>query len=319
MLNDFVKYSRFCAVLSILCLFISSCTSYEKALWDAVENQEVGNVERLLERGADPEKLPKGKSQTLIEVAARKGDPEIVNMLLEKGVHPDSARGSETPLWLAMVNGNELAAIELVDAGANIEGPKREGFSPFYFAVMEDYLDLVTKMVAHKVDIHSEGPAGSPAHEAAENGNFEMLQLLSMNGADMNRINTDGESPIFLAFDAGKYEAAQWMMENGAVLKGANILGNTVLTNMAEKNDTVALRILCGADAAPNTRNRVGESALHRAAAMGHLESAKILVNECQAKINLRDNRGLSPAGLAFREGQTDLVDYLTSAGGRLR
>lgn len=319
MSDDFVKYSRFCVLFLLMGLFISSCNSYENALWDAVENQEVGNVERLLESGADVQRLLKDKTSTLIEIAAEKGNPEIVKMLLDKGVDPDSALNGESPLWLAMINGHELAAMALVEAGAKIDGPAREGYSPFYFAVMEDYLDLVTKMVAHKANIFAEGPAGSPAHEAAENGNLRMLQLLVVNGADLNRINTDGESPIFLAFDAGEYEAAKWMLQKGAVLRGANMLGNTILSNMTEKNDTVALRILCGFDAAPDLRNRLGETPLHRAAALGHLDAAKILVNDCKAKLNLRDNRGLSPAGLAFREGQTELVDYLTSVGGRLR
>ena len=140
-----------------------------------------------------------------------------------------------------------------------------------------------------------------------------------INGADLNRINAEGETPIFLALDAGEYETAEWLSKNGANLKQTNMLGNTVLANMTEKNDTTALQFLCGLDAAPNSRNLIGESALHRAAALGHLHAAKILVESCKANLNLQDNLGLSPAGLAFREGQTELVDFLTSIGGRLR
>lgn len=319
MRNDFSPKTRLWAILLFLVFSVNACNSYETALWEAVEKQEVGNVERLLDSGADPLVVPEGESRSIIEIAAEKGNPRIVKMLLATGIDPNLAKGGEAPLWLAMKNGFEASAIELVNAGADVNGPEMEGFTPFYFAVMQDFMELATKMLAHKADVYSAGPAGSPAHEAAENGNLGILQLLEINGADLNRINEEGETPLFLALDAKKYETAEFLLKHQANPNISNALGNTVLASMVSKNDTAAMRMLCRFNADPNTQNLKGESPLHQAAAKGFLEAAKILVQDCYAKLNLRDFLGLSPAGLAFREGQTDLVDYLTSIGGRLR
>lgn len=254
-----------------------------------------------------------------IEAAAKGGNPGIVKLLLDAGAHPDSSKGTDTPLWWAMVNGHEAAAILLVEAHARVDGPKRRGMMPFYFAVMQDYTDLVTKMVAHQVDVHAPGPQGSPLHEAAQNGNLALVQLLIADGADLNRINDLGETPVFLAVQASRWEVVEWMVQHQGRIDAANKLGQTVLHALAEKEDSIAILKACALGANPDLHDLLGETPLHVAAAQGNLVAARALIRDCHAQLNLRDHLNLSPAGLAYREGQTEMVEFLTARGGRLR
>jgi ankyrin repeat protein len=295
------------------------CRSYDAALTEAIRRQEVGNVKRLLESGAQADVVPAGETHFPLEAAALAGDPDIVKMLLDHGAAPDSFRGEQSPLWLALENDHEAAAVALVDAGASFNGPIRRKMTPFYCAVMLDFTELVSKMVAHGADLYALGPQGSPLHEAAENGNLTLVQLLVANGADINRINDLGETPIFLAAERHHWQLVIWMAHRGAEPAATNKLGNTVLHEFAEQDDSASIRQLCAIGIDPNVQNLIGQTPLHAAAAKGNVAAVTVLIDRCAADLNLVDIHGLSPAGLAYREGETDVVELLTARGGRLR
>ncbi len=312
-------YTRLCLLLLGGLLVLSSCRSHNAALLDAVERQEVGNVKRLLDGGAKADVLPEGGTMFPIEAAAKGGNPAIVRLLLEAGALPDAAIGDKSPLWWAMLNGHQEAAVLLLDANAKFDGPAIDGISPFYFAVMQDYTELVTKMIARDADVYATGPQGTPLHEAAENGNLPLVRLLVATGAEPNRINDLGESPIFLAVASAHWEVVEWMAAHGANINATNNLGQTVLHQCAAKSDSMAIIKLCVLKADPEIQNFVGECPLHVAAAKGNLPAARALIEDCHADLNPRDHHDLSPAGLAYREGQSAMVEFLTERGGRLR
>lgn len=305
--------------LLITILVGAACRSHDAALMDAIRNQEVGTVERLLSGGADAERVPSGDTMFPLEIAASAGDPQIVEMLLDHGASPDSARGGVAPIWLALEHDHQAAAVALVAAGAKFDTPMRKGMTPFYCAVMLDFTDLVTKMVAHDADLYAPGPQGSPLHEAAENGNLPLLALLVANGAEINRINDLGETPIFLAAQRQKWEAVKWIVAHGGNINAANRLGNTILHELALNDEQEGMSIVCELKGNPDLQNMIGETPLHIAAAKGNAIAAVTLIELCAADLNLRDAHGLSPAGAAYREGESDMVDLLTARGGRLR
>lgn len=305
----------FCMLLTVL----SGCRSYDAALMDAIRKQEVGNVQRLLDGGAKADELTPGEHMLPLEAAAIGGNPEIVQMLIKHGAYPDSALGDDSPLWLALKNDHETAAAALVEAGARYDGPVRDGMKPFYCAAMLDYTQLVAKMAARGVDYYASGPQGTALHEAAENGNLSLVQMLATNKIDINYPNDLGETPIFLAAQQGKWEVVQWIAANGGKIDAVNHLGNTILHELAAKDDSLGIRTMCDLQINPDLQNVVGETPLHLAAAKGNAGAAIALIEICHADLNLRDLHLLSPAGLAYREGETDMVELLTARGGRLR
>jgi ankyrin repeat protein len=316
-----LKMTRWIAAVAALLWMTTmcGCRSYDTALLAAVRAQEVGNVQRLLDGGAVADQVPAGETMFPLEAAAIGGNADIVRMLLQHGAHPDSARGGESPLWLALQHDHAEAAVLLVDAGARFDGPMRRGMMPFYCAVMLDHGDLVTKMVAHGADLSAPGPQGSPLHEAADNGNLALVKLLVANGADINRINDLGETPIFLAAQRRNWELVAWIAAHGGQTDATNNLGNTPLHEFAAADDSAAIRQYCALATDPDVHNKIGETPLHVAAAKGNLAAALALLDACFADINPRDGHGLSPAGLAYREGESDMVELLTQRGGRLR
>ena len=112
-------------------------------------------------------------------------------------------------------------------------------------------------------------------HWAAESGDTRLLWLLLVAGADPNRINKAGQTPLFVATEI------QLLLAAGADPNWSDNCGNTPL-HLAVDRDDVRVELLyqlldAGAD--PNSIDTGGWSALHFAAECGHVEGLQMLLD----------------------------------------
>lgn len=121
---------------------------------------------------------------------------------------------------------------------------------------------------------------GSGLTIGAWEGNLELMRLFLSRGADLNRVNGNGESPLALAAWRGNKAIVQWLLERGARLN-------------------------------PGGRQW---TALHYAVFAGHAEVADYLIEQ-GADINARSTNGSSPLMLAIYEGREDFARKLIEKG----
>lgn len=121
---------------------------------------------------------------------------------------------------------------------------------------------------------------GAGLHIAAWTGNIEMMKVFVEAGADVNKVNFNGEQPLALAAWKGNDKAVDWLLEHGAKL------------------------------------NRKDKSwgALHYATFNGYSDLANRLI-KMGADINARTPNGATPLILAAREGKVDIAKSLLEAG----
>lgn len=65
-----------------------------------------------------------------------------------------------------------------------------------------------------------------------------------------------------------------------------------------------------------NAKDKTGQTPLHEAAYLGHLEVVKILVTD-GADVNVRDENGKTPLGCAVEGQNKEVADYLRKHGAR--
>jgi tetratricopeptide (TPR) repeat protein len=113
-------------------------------------------------------------------------------------------------------------------------------------------------------------------------GNIPMMELFVSRGADINKVNSDGEQALLHAAWKGKLDAVRWLVERGARL------------------------------------NRQGKqwAALHYAAFGGHADVVAYLL-ERGADINALSTNGSTPLMMAAREGKESIAKTLLTAGAR--
>ena len=122
----------------------------------------------------------------------------IARLLIERGarINVNSAGQNRTPLDLAAREG-DLEMVELlVDNGANVNN-----YKPLQLASEKGYLEIVTYLVEHGANLNEPdiviGVDGlSPLHEAVRGGHFDVVEYLVEQGADINATHEHYGRPI---------------------------------------------------------------------------------------------------------------------------
>ncbi|QKK06096.1 MAG: ankyrin repeat domain-containing protein [Pseudomonadota bacterium] len=279
----------------------------ETLLHSAVVKGDAVAVKFLLGKGADVAKKRRGddgrgpyRAQTQgyeqfisseaggtpLFYAALAGRKEIAEMLLAKGAKPDAQSTSgATPLHAAAQR-NDVEMLKILCEGKSkprIDGTDGTGNTALHYAVAGDRKKAAEYLLQQGASTKPENNIhNSVLHVAARNGNKDMTELLLSHGADTKAVNGKGQSVLDLAIP-------QYSAHAGASLQGFY--------------DAAVALIKSGADIDSQCRDK-GLTALHKAAAGGHLPIVRALLD-----------KGADP-DICSDDGETALLKAVRAARG---
>ena len=194
-------------------------------------------VNALLRKGARAKVVNRYGASPLAE-AVRVGNADLAGMLLEAGADANVANeDGQTPLMLAARTGNVAVAELLVRQGANVNA--REQYrdqTAVMWAAAQGHADMVAFLVSKGADLTVRAqatdwpsqisneprvqyrPAGglTPLLYAARAGCLGCVKAMVEAGADKDRPNPDGMTPMIMALDNGSPQVAHYLLERGA-------------------------------------------------------------------------------------------------------
>ena len=195
----------------------------------------------------------------------------------------------------------------------------RDRFSlQMYFAVRDGNFNLVEQLVRkHPRLVNSQtGRARStPLHLAAEAGNEEIAQLLLDRGAEVDRKDRFGRTPLYSAAQFGMEEhcrVAELLIRRWADVRARTQFGRTPLHAAAGQGSEKMALLLLAHGALVDDRNDWGETPLHKAAANGHVAVVALLLRK-GADVDAKDRMGRRPLQLAKRH--PEVVELLEKKG----
>ena len=128
-------------------------------------------------------------------------------------------------------------------------------------AIMNDRRETVEFLLTHGADPNKKNTVGStPLHLAVSLNNINIVQLLLTRGADPNKKSTVGFTPLHLAVNRNNKEIVQRLLDHGADPNIQNNYGATPL-HLAAIHNTINMdivQLLLDHDANLNIRNNHG-------------------------------------------------------------
>ena len=156
---------------------------------DAAMQADVAAVRALIVAGEDVN-AAQGDGMTALHWAARRGETDMVRMLIAAGanVRATTRLGNYTPLLVASETGHAAAIELLVAAGADIKGTTAGGVTPLMLASASGQVDAVKALLARGADVNAAEPTrGETALMfAAANRRVDVVRALIAAKADVN-------------------------------------------------------------------------------------------------------------------------------------
>lgn len=157
--------------------------------------EEKMNIAKLLiKNGAMINVQSVGQHHTPLDLAAREGDLEMVELLVNNGANVNNHK----PLHLASEKGYLEIVTYLVEHGANLNEPDIEINEPDIETFVEEGRNSLQEYRVDREFLNEPGIeiGPSPLHEAVRGGHFDVVEYLVEQGADINATHVHYRKPI---------------------------------------------------------------------------------------------------------------------------
>ena len=147
------------------------------------------------------------------------GHLDKMKLLIQKGANVNVEESGETPLLKAIKTNQPQAVLLLLEAGANVNQPAKNGNNPLQTAVDYGQVEIVQLFLKQPdIQINQTDSGGNTVlMEAAKAGQLEMVQALVAAGAEVGIKNQRG----LTALDMAKAKRHKDVMEFLTLSKGA--------------------------------------------------------------------------------------------------
>lgn len=194
-------------------------------LTEAVKLGDVELVRMLLDAGADPDS-PNQDNQTALMLAASIGSLEIATLLIERGADVNAIetfRNQNALMWAAGQNHPEIVDLLLANGATDLD--RRAAFD-----------DWPRQMTSEpRAQFRQTGGLTALLY-ATRSGCLRCVVSLVEAGADLDRPNPDGTTPLINAIDSKHFDIAMYLIDQGAKVDVWDMYGRTPIYMAIDMN-----------------------------------------------------------------------------------
>lgn len=224
----------------------NSCRNGDAPLHVAVSSGSIQCLQILVDNKADNSVL-NADGLTPLALAIFLNFPDKINVLYTAFpvVNYFIGKNRNTPLHLAVLKADLLAAEKLLKLGARIDSLNGEGLTPLCKAIQTSDKNMIKLLVKNGANVNYKiGSGDTPLHFAISNGTISGVVVLIELGAGLNLVDRKGYTPLCKAIEMNLTN-----MINALLVKGANVSANCngaspILLTISNSSLTVMKRLI---------------------------------------------------------------------------
>ena len=286
-------------------------TGTEKnAIHIAVKRQDADSLKMLLEFGADPDFLDRGERTAISYACFLRED--IMQLLLEFGANPNLC----APKWMAMawaIDANKLEQVQLLlRYGADPNGMSKNGETCLYYGAQRPCAPILHELLDWGADVNKKNSSGdTPLIGASRSRQEENIKLLLAHGA-LPDLSGATWAALPWIIDSGNGELVRYFLEQGGNPNGFSENGeNHMVYAGSHAADCMHVLIEHGGDV--NAKSKAGNTPLVAACSSRKFDVAKMLV-AAGADPNL-SSQNWAPLPWVIDSGDEELVRFMLQHG----
>jgi len=296
----------------------------------ASQKDHIELVLLFLQNGAEINALNNNDNNPL-HLAIQNGSLRIVELLLENGVDTTTVnKDSKTALDLAIASGNQevVAILKNSKESAAEKASKQEILESKDVFLTKTPTPLQKHITPPQINI--ERPVGQmirqksafelfkrgiDLHQAAKIGYLDAIDIISKVGVDVNALNFQGHTPLYLAIFCNQYHSAQKLLQNGAKVEapyphGFNLLHLAIHLDKSKH----FIKLLSDYAVDIEAKDTMGNTAGHLAALKGRGEVLSVILDK-RANINAKNKLGDTWLHVAVIYGHKNVINLLLDQG----
>jgi ankyrin repeat protein len=182
-------------------------------------------------------------------------------------------------------------------------------------AAFDGNIELVKSLVSSGADVNTQNNWGwTPLYTAAAIGHRDIVSFLIVKGANVDTPSELGMTPLHFAVSNDRTDIAKLLIEKGADCSVRDKTGMTPLYTTITRGYIDSARLLIDKGADVNGKGMWGQTLLHTAAAYGHIDIVTLLIDR-GADVNATNRSGLTPLFSACERSNKEVTELLIDRG----
>jgi ankyrin repeat protein len=275
-------------------------------------------VNLLIEKGADPNIYGGERARSALSIAAKSGSKNIVELLLNSGadVHEGFGLDLVGSTELIGTEDHSTQSLQPLPSKEVHKVAEKDGSRTIsQRASAAENGEIAITTIVKAVDLWADNKRQRSAlFEASTCGHVDIVKLLLEKGAMMDRRNwINGEPALLLASCNGPEQVVRVLLENGADGDKTDVSGNSPLCEASLWGHEQIIDLLLKHGASLDKANKIGHTPLCRASLGGYEQIVDLLLKH-GAKVD-GIGTGCTPLQPASRIGYKQIVDLLLKHG----